>query len=97
MSDWAVGDLAVCVDARPNPVWGETGLTEGRAYTIAALTGVIINHLYQTKMPGAILREVPCSSPHGFGLARFRKVRPDKHEKCEDEFVELLKRSKVNA
>jgi hypothetical protein len=34
---------------------------------------------------------------HAFRASRFSKIRPDKHEDCEPEFVTLLKRSKVSA
>ena len=33
----------------------------------------------------------------GINALRFRKIRPDAHERCEDEFITLLNRTKVSA
>jgi hypothetical protein len=101
MSDWQVGDLAVCVDATSRIARTGTSLAEGQVYRVSGL-----------HMPGKLVRS-DFGSPADLGLflvglrsvstsgafdaRRFRKVTPDKHEACEDEFVTLLKRGKVSA
>ena len=89
MSDWQVGDLAVCVDARPNEEFGDqSDLVLGGTYTV---TRIVLSGL------GLWLREADHGNFLAFRAERFRKVTPDKHEACEDEFVTLLKRGKVSA
>jgi hypothetical protein len=91
VTDWQVGDLAVCVDAAPprnNPrVPPAIKLERGKVYTV---TGIRICK----NGPGLLVDDEP---PHfgatievGWGVDRFRKIRPDEHEKCEPEFVTLL-------
>jgi hypothetical protein len=98
MSDWEVGDLAVCVDDRPNPVWGPSGLTMSAVYRV---TGVIFNpapsSLYGREDWGLFLAGIDSGTEDGFCGSRFRKITPDKREACEDEFVTLLKRIRENA
>jgi hypothetical protein len=90
MSDWQVGDPVVCVDGRNSTV------TEGAIYTVAAC----FHHPARNDLGGfseytLLLREIaPPPFRYGFCETRFRKIRPDEHEACEDEFVELLNRSK---
>jgi hypothetical protein len=95
MSDWQVGDLAVCVDAGPSKFDGRPcPLAEGVAYTIADIV-----------LPGEYRHLRKCvhgalkvsGSRYYYIASRFRKIRPDKHEDCEPEFVTLLKRTKVAA
>lgn len=93
--DWAPGDLAVCVDAGRNPYNGRvaTALTEGAVYTVAAIT----RNVGSDGSLGLVLVEARATDEaFGFGFARyrFRKVRPDQHEPCEEEFAKLLNRSK---
>lgn len=87
MSDWQVGDLAVCVDAGLRQSFGPhlgCGLVLGRIYRVEAIGAPSIAGL-----PTLIVSEV------GRKIAdRFRKILPDKHEECEPEFVTLLKRIK---
>ena len=99
MSDWQVGDLAVCVDDGPCscercPPNTPTGLVLGRAYRVLA---VLPYNQGCALDVGLRPRGIPHHS-FGIGVAflskRFRKVRPDAHEKCEDEFITLLKRRK---
>jgi hypothetical protein len=91
MSDWQVGDLALCVDDRPSrkPIRWEP--VAGAIYTVASVA--------ITDGGSALELE---EDPYRDGLtawfaSRFRKIRPDEHEACEPEFVKLLKRTKVPA
>jgi hypothetical protein len=93
--DWKVGDLALCVDANPDPVWVERAglnymkLEVGRTYCVIGLVD------FDTAFPGLVI-DGP-ASPRSCGSwqrDRFRKIRPDEHEDCEPEFVELLNRIK---
>jgi hypothetical protein len=94
MSDWQVGDLAVCVDDGPsreprnNPtIW----VVKGSCYRVSAVVhGLLLNG----EPPHAIC---PFNGPTGWAENRFRKIRPDEHEDCEPEFVELLNRIKRKA
>lgn len=97
MSDWQVGDLAVCVDARVNPRVGSCPLQVGRVYRVARVVGSGPCALYGRHSLGLILAGVPWSEPEGAAELRFRKIRPDEHKACEPEFVTLLKRSKAPA
>jgi hypothetical protein len=90
VSDWQVGDLALCVDGTwfdqcglrfPGPKTGE----------VHSVTDV-------TVAPEGFT----CIDLEGFGdlgmdARQFRKIRPDEHEDCEPEFVTLLNRIKVEA
>jgi hypothetical protein len=93
MSDWQVGDLAVCVDAAPRVCeCGKTHLGTtaplGRTVEVSACG---IDARFCTKYPIMRWRGGPID---GALALRFRKVRPDEHEDCEPEFVELLNRIK---
>jgi hypothetical protein len=96
MSDWQVGDLAVCVDAKPHPDNDAarnvslSQLSEGKTYRVTGLAKV--DGIFLAGVTAAYERE-----GYGWRSSRFRKIAPDKHEACEDEFVTLLKREKVNA
>ena len=96
MSDWQVGDLAVCVDDRDC-----RKLANGRVYGVVEVIppGSVSSDGVpnSTGITGLRLAGVQ-NRPHcAWSEYRFRKVRPDKHEACEDEFVTLLKRGKVSA
>ena len=86
MSDWQVGDLAVCVDASPNKEFGDVSdLVLGRTYTV---TRVLLGGL------GIWVREADHTDYLAFRAARFRKIRPDTTEageKCE-QLLTFLKR-----
>jgi hypothetical protein len=96
MSDWQVGDKAVCVDAAitPHSVVGEVSkLVVGRIYTVCKLrpTNAGIMRLGLAEFHHA-------DNTHScFYACRFRKVVQDKHEPCEEEFVTLLNRKRVSA
>jgi hypothetical protein len=92
VSDWQVGDKALCVDAGPDRFYGDVGLTLGRIYTVV---GLPMGNQYDRWKEGLELGEVRPPKPSvGYASYRFRKIRPDEHEDCEPEFVELLNRSK---
>ena len=87
MSDWQVGDLAVCVELNPQSPCSLGNLQVGQAYRVLE---VAQEHY------GTTLLIDGARSGHFTGhyrAFRFRKIRPDKHEACEDEFVTLLKRA----
>jgi hypothetical protein len=98
MSDWQVGDLAVCVDdspARHGPAI--RCLSAGIAYTVSRVR--YWNGAGKPHGPALYLVGVsyhgsprPNGEPRGWHSNRFRKIRPDEHEDCEPEFVELLNR-----
>lgn len=96
MSDWQVGDLAVCVDAGPSTFNGRLsnparyGLLEGRRYRV---TGMIIRADSPWQGVHCLLIDDP-TFRLGLASIRFRKILPDKHEACEEEFVTLLKRTR---
>lgn len=94
---WQAGDLALCVDDRPNPYWGAVPLKNGGVYRVRAVTGVYYNRLAAADCPALLLEGVESDVPRGFGANRFRKIKPDEHEACEPEFVTLLKRNRVAA
>lgn len=99
MSDWQVGDLAVCVDASAWPASEDAPslLRAGAIYRVIAYwPDAEWRHVPPS--PGLQLEGVKRPKLHSFfSCERFRKIRPDKHEECEPEFVQLLKRSKVSA
>lgn len=98
MSDWQVGDLAVCVDAGPcknaheliNP-HRQGALVLGKAYLVIGL-GRARRERFSLFVKGATAAD----QDYGFGFSvhRFRKIRPDEQEACEPEFVTLIKRAK---
>jgi hypothetical protein len=94
MSDWQVGDLALCVDASQRGSEYPSRLVKGSIYTV---TGIDTEPgLLDTAPCGLLLAEVaPAGHYDAFACDRFRKIRPDEHEACEPEFVRLLKRSKT--
>lgn len=94
MSDWAVGDLAVCVDDGDS-WYGKFPCRKGHIYRV---TGIHIARpgFSDAGRLGLLLEGVHSGSPSGaFDACRFRKVKPDEHTACESEFVDLLKRSKT--
>lgn len=95
MSDWQVGDLALCVDAKPCPHFGNTGLVEGVIYTVVKVYVPEIGGASARfgRCTGLELRELESGTAHGFSAPRFRKIKPDA-EPCEEEFTVLIKRMK---
>jgi hypothetical protein len=89
--DWKVGDLAVCVDARPNCVTGQANPCKlGAVYTVER----IVFDTSGVMGLGLVGVEFPNCSLNADVATRFRKIRPDEHEPCEEEFRILLKLSK---
>jgi hypothetical protein len=86
--DWQIGDLAVCVDASKHngSPYPAPPLVEGRSYTVSFVA-------YGLKGIGVV--EASCEPAPAFKIERFRKIRPDAQERCEEEFETLLKRSKT--
>jgi hypothetical protein len=94
--DWKVGDLALCIEDAPCPHWGPSPYRRGQSYTVAAV--VVSPSGVDKGQVGLSLEGIAIPGPmNAANAARFRKIRPDKHEDCEPEFVTLLKRSKVEA
>lgn len=95
MSDWSIGDLALCVDngVRYYEPRGNA-LELGRIYKVGAV-GIPETVTYVCLG----FRCLPSKKTYGwaFDARRFRKVVGDKHEACEPEFVTLLKRARVPA
>jgi hypothetical protein len=93
--DFQVGDLAVCVNNGPwhaiqtPELYGQ--LVLDRIYRVTAVGELSFG-------PGVDVEGIPrqrtSSEIPNFAAARFRKVRPDQHEACEDDFMKLVKRSK---
>lgn len=93
MSDWQVGDLAVCVDAGPcrcepdckTPL---TGLEVGRIYRVTAIRSVCWAGAPWVNLDIG-LPPTPQHDPleTGANVERFRKIRP-----CEEEFTKLVRR-----
>lgn len=100
---WQVGDLALCVDAgRVRCQCGKPhNNSEGRVVEGVALRVTRIceaRNLSVLCALGGCRCETLCLENGTAGLSlRFRKIRPDEHEDCEAEFVELLNRSKAPA
>lgn len=97
MSDWAVGDLAVCVDASPYQMPSRAG----EPWPMAKGSIWRVNWVGLSNRGKIALRfedEPPLDSGKiGWRPHRFRKILPDEHEACEEEFVTLLKRKRVAA
>lgn len=88
MSDWQVGDLALCLEIEMNTGTVPSGLRVGGVYTVAG----VVCHRDQT---GLVLEDYPSWHPsEAWCASSFRKILPDEQEACEPEFVTLLKRSK---
>jgi hypothetical protein len=96
MSDWQVGDLAVCVDDSPC----SNEHFRGAPFQVAKGTVLHVSGVGKTPRLGYVyltFAEYP-TTPHnrvGWCAKRWRKIRADEYESCEPEFVTLLKRSKT--
>lgn len=87
---WEVGDLALCVsDSLPGVPGRAVRVQVGKTYTV---TGVYVSSV--TATVGLVLAEAKPRKHPGFHEELFRKIKPDAHEACEDEFVTLLERIK---
>jgi hypothetical protein len=101
MSDWNVGDLAVCVDNSPKRASGPVNRRNLALLTVGASYVVSWVGIDPDAGGSLLLVGVPHDNKGGiiagFRGDRFRRVVQDKHEACEAEFVTLLKRSRVRA
>jgi hypothetical protein len=98
MADWQVGDLAVCVKVG---LWRGTqtgrvvnGPIHGVTYTVAWVGLTRAGNLGLELKEMETLRNLD-GTPIPWQAKRFRKIRPDKREACEEEFVTLLNRTRV--
>lgn len=102
-SDWQIGDLAVCVmrGRQPCPLHAGKIIHRGVALPAGAakVVGIRMELLDSGSLAGTQCGCVVLDLDDGSRGAtwRFRKVRTDAHEACEEEFVTLLKRKKVSA
>lgn len=86
-SDIQPGDVVVCVDARPHPSFGGSGLREGCHYRVTAVGGAGWSDAFpDRRSPGLKIAGVQSGSPNGyFSGRRFRKLNdePDNAELIE--------------
>jgi hypothetical protein len=97
MNDWQVGDLALCVDDRQNPhAIGPCRAKAGQIYCVAGVSTVDEPNTLFGRDGGGLYFDFDHQI---YAAARFRKIRPDAHEACEEEFITLLRRTerKVSA
>lgn len=98
MSDWQIGDLAVCVDDSDMDGSSSGSCKYVRIGQVYRVRGVLprILWLNMERHQGLVVAETSNPfGPHGaFSAQRFRKIRPDEHQSCEPEFVTLLNRIK---
>jgi hypothetical protein len=93
MSDWAVGDLALCIESG-------TQTREGVIYTVVGVVPAGVDfpcdcHRNYGPDDNLFLAGIHYEScGQSSGADRFRKIRPDEREACEPEFVTLLQRIK---
>jgi hypothetical protein len=88
MSDWQVGDLALCVGTTPAGRW----MGQATGVTIDGPTSGQVLRVVKITHGGDGLRFAEFD--RSFHRDRFRKILPDAHEACEEEFVTLLRRTK---
>lgn len=99
MSDWAPGDLALCVDNGPRQTkdgWHgrRQQLRVGACYTVAF---ICLDGAFNPE-PALVLAEVKSRAPRGgFGMWRFIKVTPRAEDEFDREVIDLLNRQPVEA
>lgn len=98
--DWRPGDLAVCVLRGPIKC-GRPAIHRGGnvTHSQAPLRVLAVRRGLVTNLETGLEVECGCIDllleDGSKGVSqRFRKVTPDKNEPCEEEFTELLNRSK---
>lgn len=98
--DWQVGDKIVCVTGGPidpREVGPRPWPVEGDLYEVGGFRSFPTGeYVIAVGAPDNIDLDGLNWGPLWF-RSRFRKIRPDKHEPCEDEFVTLIKREQVRA
>ena len=87
--DWQPGDMALCVNAGSNPIWGEANLVRGACYTVQSVHSPLPNVIFGYGM-GLQLHDVRCICPFGYAAARFRKIRPHTPDAEDRETIALL-------
>lgn len=101
MSDWQIGDLALCVDDGIIHCGGgnmHTGQCAPKRGAVLRVTGIIaVTYALNGKLMDCGCPAIEFAGGLGATPKRLRKILPDKHEPCEAEFVTLLKRRKVKA
>lgn len=98
--DWQVGDRAVCIDNGCGEIggWGAAKvLVVGKIYVVAALGISPVSGRPCMDVEGIERWDDGAGDYPNFHVARFRKIKPDTHEPCEEEFQILLKLSKKRA
>ena len=99
MSDWQIGDLALCVDDGIIQCDGgrHLGGNAPKKGAVLRVDGIVTSYAEDGRL-------MPCGCvtvllAGGFKATpkRLRKILPDKHEACEAEFLTLLKCGKVKA
>lgn len=88
MSDWQVGDLALCLYGGRWVTWGSGG--EGPSPQRGAIYKVDRISL----VGGLVGLWIEGFTHDCFEASEFRKIKPDTHEPCEEEFRILLQLSK---
>ena len=92
MSDWQVGDLALCVDDSPCTCCGEkTWAVNGAIYSVIDIE-VVDDELFLRLAELPAVESANHEDKSWLDAPSFRKIRPDDHEACEQEFVTLLNR-----
>jgi hypothetical protein len=90
MSDWQVGDGALCVDGRPCPVHCViTGIVEGRSYIVSAVRPGLMDTDGKIR---AGLRFVELVAPLGgwFNENRFQKSPRHEADEFDREVIEQM-------
>lgn len=93
MSDWQVGDLAVCVapivedpiEVARGDILSVEGVWPDVPHAVTLVMGCCLDFAGIERLDGG---------EAAYCAERFRKIRSDEHEACEEEFVTLLKRSR---
>jgi hypothetical protein len=89
MSEWQVGDLAVCVIGD-----GWFGYEHGSVPSAAPQKNAVYRVVKVRPRDALVFLCFAEIDAKGWNSAAFRKIRPDEHEACESEFVTLLQRIK---
>lgn len=83
MSDWQIGDLALCVEDGPS-VWGQAvPAVRGRIYTVMAIV---------VDGQGLTFLEIPHPNAEGYRKERFVKVTPPAADEFDRETIALMNR-----
>lgn len=98
MTDWQVGDLAVCVSNEPCDCCGMhlPAPEIGQVLTVAGVKACE-GSLFLLLPDGPTTRDGIHTNDPWFAASEYRKVVKDAHEACEEEFITLLRKSRVRA